>query len=92
MLGLGDTQAAVDALIPKPETPIPMQPKPARDALLADIDAFIDWVSRQGPDRLARRFTYGSEIDLEQMLVCMSVHVTWHAAAVHYWVKWKSIA
>ncbi len=91
MLGLGEARAAIDALIPEPEASIPMQPRVARDALLADIDAFVNWVSRQSPDRLARRFTYGSETDLEQMLVCMSVHVTWHAAAVHYWVKWKSI-
>jgi hypothetical protein len=91
MLGLGEVQATIDALIPEPEASIPMQPKAARDALLADMDAFVAWVSRQSPDRLARRFTYGSETDLEQMLVCMSVHVTWHAAAVHYWVKWKLI-
>ncbi len=76
-------------LLAKPEAPIPSVPSAARAELLADIDAFTSWINVQSHDRLARRFKYGSETDLPSMLMCMSVHITWHAAAVHYWVKWK---
>jgi hypothetical protein len=89
LLGLGEVAERVDAMIAKPEAPIPAVPSAARAELLADIDAFTSWINAQGHDRLARRFKYGSETDLPSMLVCMSVHITWHAAAVHYWVKWK---
>lgn len=87
MLGLGAEPAAVEDLVQRPDAAIAALPPPARDGLLSELDAFSAWTLRQSDEALARRFTYGSETDLESMLVCMSVHITWHAAAVHYWVK-----
>jgi hypothetical protein len=80
--------------IAPPDAPIPLagnwSPTAARNELLADLDRFCTWLTTVPPDARARRFTYGSQTDLPRMLSTMLQHITWHAAAVHYWVKWKS--
>lgn len=90
--GLGDDTHA--SAMPSPEAPIPRtgpwSPVEARNELLADVDAFSTWLLRQPPDALARPFTYGPPTDLTTMFSTMLQHICWHAAAVHYWRKWKS--
>lgn len=80
--------------IAPPEAPIPLtgnwSPRGARDELLADVDRFCQWLSAVAPDTRSRRFVYGSQTDVTRMLSTMLQHITWHAAAVHYWVKWRS--
>ncbi|HYD02175.1 MAG TPA: hypothetical protein VEB22_13190, partial [Phycisphaerales bacterium] len=70
--------------------PIPSTPCAMRDALLSDIDDFIGWARNQ-PDGLASRpVTYGETMPLLEMLAGTAQHITWHAAAVHYWAKWRA--
>lgn len=76
LLGLGEGIERVNAMIDKPEVPIPAVPSAAHAELLADIDTFTSWINAQGQDRLARQFKYGSETDLPSMLACMSMHIT----------------
>jgi hypothetical protein len=63
---------------------IPADPAQARNALLRDVDAFIDWVDRQTLARLEEPIEYGGPKSLEAMIGIMLRHVVWHAAAVHY--------
>jgi hypothetical protein len=69
---------------------IPHDPGPLRDMLIAHIDEFLAWAGAQTPKRLTRAVYYGDQITFPQMLGVMMRHITWHAAAVHYWVKWKA--
>lgn len=92
MLGMGAPAHIVDGLVPEPTSAIPSKPRMARDALLADIDAFSQFARASSPDDRLRRFDYGSSTDLAEMLVCMTLHITFHAAAVHYWSRWKAPA
>lgn len=74
------------------DAPLPADPAGLRLTLLRDLDRFIDWVDQQPLDRLsgpASLIDYGGPQSLETMLGIMSRHITWHAAAVHYWCKWK---
>jgi hypothetical protein len=71
---------------------IPQNPAAIRDTLLAQIDEFIVWTGGQSAKRLRRPVYYGKQLSFVDMLGIMSRHITWHAAAVHYWVKWKSQA
>jgi hypothetical protein len=68
--------------------PIPSTPRAARDALLADVDAFIVW-ARTVPNLASRTITYGSTMPFMEMFAGTVQHITWHAAAVHYWTKWR---
>ena len=90
MLGMGAPTHAVESLIPDPAAAIPPVPAQARDALLADIDAFSAFALASSPADRVRRFDYGSSTQLGEMLVCMTLHITFHAAAVHYWCRWKA--
>ncbi|HQY88006.1 MAG TPA: hypothetical protein PK402_05065 [Tepidisphaeraceae bacterium] len=91
MTGLGDEVAA--QAIRWPDAMIPIDgvwnPKSARDELLADIDQFSAWLLHQDNETLARPFAYGSPTDLTTMFSVMIQHITWHAAAVHYWRRLK---
>ena len=81
--------------IASPQAPIPLtaswSPAAARNELLADVDRFCTWLETVPPQARARQFSYGSQTDLTRMLSTMLQHITWHAAAVHYWVKWKLV-
>lgn len=95
MVGLGDVRAAemmagseAQALLQLPSN-VGWSPRMMRDGLLADIDRFALWLMRQPEEVLARPFSYGSSTDLTRMLSVMLQHITWHAAAVHYWCRWK---
>lgn len=92
MEGVGDTAAA--ATITPPDAPIPTDgrwsPRSVRDDLLRDVDTFCGWLLRQPDGVLARPFAYGRPVDATTMLSVMIQHITWHAAAVHYWMKWRS--
>lgn len=70
---------------------IPQEPEAVRDLLLAHIDQFIAWVGAQTPRRLARPVQYGQAMLLLDIVGIMTRHITWHSAAIHYWVKWKSV-
>ena len=70
--------------------PIPSDPALMRDALLADIDGFIAWAREQPDDLWSRPVTYGKAMPFMEMFAGTAQHITWHAAAVHYWVKWRS--
>lgn len=91
IVGLGGGQAADSS--PTPEAGIPRvggwTAQAARDELLADVETFAGWLSQQPASTLSRRFRYGRELDLLTMFSVIQQHITWHAAAVHYWVKWK---
>lgn len=78
---------------PTPDTrPIPTAPRAMRDALLADVDAFCAWARAQPEGLATRPITYGQTMPLLEMLAGTVQHITWHAAAVHYWTKWKTPA
>lgn len=89
MVGLSEHPARVDGVIAAPDGFAWTNAAAARDALLRDIDAFIVWTTSLPPASLSRPLVYGNETNLPRMIACMSVHITWHAAAVHYWCKWK---
>ncbi|MFT3687247.1 MAG: DinB family protein [Phycisphaerales bacterium] len=75
----------------EPDTrPIPAAPRAMRDALLVDVDDFIAWANSQPDDLAARPITYGQTMPFLEMLAGTAQHITWHAAAVHYWTKWRS--
>jgi hypothetical protein len=86
--GLGADAEAVAA--PVFAAPVPSDPELARGVLLAAIDAFITQVMAVPHAARTRRFHYGHDTDLEAMLACMTLHITWHAAAVHYWRRWRA--
>jgi hypothetical protein len=69
--------------------PIPTKPRAIRDALLADVDGFCAWVRTQPADLAARPIIYGQTMPFIEMLAGTVQHITWHAAAVHYWTKWR---
>jgi hypothetical protein len=71
---------------------IPHDASAIRDMLNSHVDQLIAWVGKQTPTRLRRSVYYGEQITTAQLLGIMMRHITWHAAAVHYWVKWKSPA
>jgi len=74
---------------PAPDArPIPSTPRALRDALLADVDAFIAWARAQ-PGLTTRTVTYGAAMPFLEMLAGTAQHITWHAAAVHYWTRWR---
>ncbi len=68
---------------------IPPDPVHARHALLKDVDLFIEWVGQQPLSRRQETIEYGGPHSVEAMIGVMSRHIVWHAAAVHYWCKWK---
>lgn len=89
--GLGGSGAS--GLIARPEDPVPLEGKwdvrAVRDELLADVDRLGGWLMEQEAETLARPLVYGRPTDLTTMLSVMLQHIVFHAAAVHYWVKWK---
>ena len=91
MAALGDAKSA--ELMTRPSDPIPRNAawsvRAARDELLADVDVFAAWLLKQPPESLGQSFEYGPSMDLTRMFSVMLQHITWHAAAVHYWRKWK---
>lgn len=89
MLGLNEKPSQVDGAIASLDGVAWTGLDAARDTLLADVDAFIKWAAELPADALDRPFAYGKETNLAKMIACMSVHITWHAAAVHYWCRWK---
>lgn len=75
---------------PNPDTrPIPADPRAMRDALLADVDDFCAWARAQPPGLAERPITYGQTMPFTEMLAGTVQHITWHAAAIHYWTKWR---
>lgn len=75
---------------PAPDArPIPRDLRGMRDSLLDDVDAFCRWARAQPPGLAERPITYGQTMPLIEMLAGTAQHITWHAAAVHYWVRWK---
>lgn len=68
---------------------MPQDPRGMRDSLLADVDDFCRWARAQPPGLADRPITYGQTMPLIEMLAGTAQHITWHAAAVHYWTKWK---
>lgn len=89
ILGLNEKASRIDHGIASLEGVGWADAQGARDTLLADVDAFIRWAAELPEDALNRPFAYGKETNLAKMIACMSMHITWHAAAVHYWCKWK---
>lgn len=57
------------------------------ETLIEDCEQFCSRC-RSNPDQ--QSIDYGGDQTLEQMLGIMLRHIIWHAAAVHYWCKWKS--
>jgi hypothetical protein len=92
MVGLGDAARAES--VASPESPIPLKGpwniSAVRDELLAEVDRFSDWLEKQDEATLARSFEYGRSVDVTTMFSVMLQHVTWHAAALHYWCKWRT--
>jgi hypothetical protein len=89
MLALNEKASRVDGAIASLDGVVWTGSDAARDLLLADVDAFIKWAAELPEVALNRPFAYGKETNLAKMIACMSMHITWHAAAVHYWCKWK---
>ena len=58
------------------------------EMLIEDCERFGHWC-RSNPE-LCTTVEYGEEHTFEQMLGVMLRHIIWHAAAVHYWCKWKA--
>jgi hypothetical protein len=72
------------------EGDIPQEPQQVREVLLTHIDDFIAWAQRQSPKRLSRSVFYGTQVTIPELVGIMTRHITWHAAAIHYWFKWKA--
>lgn len=74
-----------------PETdawpPVPSDPTAAIGTLRADIDRLDAWAA----DGLHADTTvsYGHDRPASEMLGVMLRHIVWHAAAAHYWCRWK---
>jgi hypothetical protein len=85
-----------EGLIARPEEAIPLTGvwtvKGVRDELLADVDRRAGWLLEQDEAVLRRPLVYGRPTDLTTMLSVMLQHIVFHAAAVHYWRKWKAPA
>lgn len=71
---------------------VPQDPQAVRDLLLKHIDDFIAWMLAQPPRRLSKQVFYGRQVSVDEMIGIMTRHITWHSAAVHYWVIWKADA
>lgn len=69
---------------------IPQDASAVRDMLLGHIDDFIGLARKQPPRRLAKSIFYGEQVTMPEMLGIMTRHITWHSAAIHYWIKWKA--
>ncbi len=81
---------AAPELGPWPEVPYAASPYAVADALLSDLDQFVAWWAARPMDGAALRIHYGGRtMDLEELVGVMTRHITWHAAAVHYWCRWK---
>lgn len=89
MLALNEKPTRVDGAIASLDGVAWASAQASRDTLLADVDAFIKWAAMLPEEAINRPFAYGKETNLAKMIACMSVHITWHSAAVHYWCKWK---
>lgn len=89
MLGIHEKPAHIDGDIASLDGVAWAGPQAARDTLLSDVDTFIRWAAALPESAINRPFAYGKETNLAKMIACMSVHITWHSAAVHYWCKWK---
>lgn len=95
ILDLFRTHAAAAAPELEPWPPVPFQasPRAVADALLADIDQLVAWWANRpmeaGPVRV---YFGGRSVDLQELLGVMTRHITWHAAAVHYWCRWRGVS
>ena len=58
------------------------------EALSEDCERFCQWCRSNSAQ--CNAIDYGGENTFEEMLGIMLRHIIWHAAAVHYWCKWKS--
>ncbi len=77
-------------LEPWPAVPFDASPYAVADALMTDIDQFVAWWASRPPQSQQVRVHYGGRVmDLSEMVGIMTRHITWHAAAVHYWCRWK---
>lgn len=84
-------QTVAHELSPWASVPFDASPLAIADALLVDIDQFVAWHAARPIDAGPVRIHYGTRsMDLEEMIGVMTRHITWHAAAVHYWCRWKS--
>ncbi len=81
---VGDEQ--IEQWSPMPESSIENLPMIV-ETLIEDCEQFCNWC-RSNPDQ--QSIDYGGDQTFEQMLGIMLRHIIWHAAAVHYWCKWKS--
>lgn len=68
---------------------LPTDPRALRDQLLADIDAFDAWLAQQPAAFFTTPINYGGPHTFLQMISIMLQHITWHAAAIHYWFKFS---
>lgn len=68
---------------------LPTDPRALRDQLLTDINALDEWLAQQDHAFFTRPIHYGSPHTFLEMVSIMLQHITWHAAAVHYWVKFS---
>lgn len=76
----------------KTDVPVPDSPPEIVVETRRSLLAFIAWADAQPPHRWTAQFDYGRPIDLHEMIGVMLRHLVWHAAAVHYWVKWRGRA
>lgn len=70
------------------DPPLPTDPAQLRATLLADIEGYNAWLTRQPPAFFAAPVEYGRSHTFLEMTSVMTQHITWHAAAIHYWVRW----
>jgi len=73
---------------PSPDA-LPTDPRALRDLLLADINTLDAWLTQQDHAFFDRPVIYGRSHSFLEMVSVMLQHITWHAAAVHYWVCWR---
>jgi hypothetical protein len=69
---------------------LPTSPRALRDQLLADINAFDTWLAQQPATFFTAPINYGGPHTFLEMISIMLQHITWHAAAVHYWFKFST--
>lgn len=83
---------AAPELLPWPSIPFDASSLGMADALLSDVDQFIAWWAARPMESPPVRVPLGGRtIDLQELVGVMTRHITWHAAAVHYWCKWRAV-
>lgn len=66
---------------------IPADVEGAITVLRQDAERVRNWASTNLDPNIS--ITYGQDQSASQMLGIMLRHIVWHAAAAHYWCKWK---